>query len=264
VAAFDQSWWDDRTLRYGKVAEGEPTGGDDHATWTRWRLVDELLQRFYVDIGLEPLFGLMGVELYQVGLASPTCRRHARYFGRLCGAGVHPEHEDFLDVGVPLAPANLADRDLHEDSWPDWPTYRRDAIRTLGLVNAGVPGHEGCFHRRGKALTPLMYRIALLLRTDGGHGISPYREIITVTGHGEQVLDTSQIRPIIEVCGGTIPPGPPRYFAVSHELYDWVALRADGWVATTHGPVDAAALWRSGADPVEIAGAIDQMCTRDR
>ena len=104
MAPFDQSWWDDRSLRYGIVSDGLPNEGDDFAVWARWRLVDELLQRFYVDIGLEPFFGLLGVELYNVGLASPTCRRHARYFGRLCGTGVHPDFEEHLDVGAARRP----------------------------------------------------------------------------------------------------------------------------------------------------------------
>ena len=105
-----------------------------------------------------------------------------------------------------------------------------------------------------------MYRVALLLRTDGGHGVSPYREMATVTSTGDQDVLTAPVRRIIEAAARPSPRVPPRYLAVSHEIYDWVALRTDGWVATTHGPVDAAALWRAGADPNEIAGAIDQMC----
>jgi len=88
MAAFDSDWWDARCLLSGKVdTHGVPFQGDHHVTWIRWRLTDELLQRHFTDIGLEPAFGLMGTELYNVALHSPICRRAPRYFGRPCGSG---------------------------------------------------------------------------------------------------------------------------------------------------------------------------------
>src|SRR4051794_32970027 len=94
MAAFDQSWWDDRTMHFGKIDTGGLVlDGATYTAWVRWRLIDELLRRYYVDIGLEPGFGLIGTELYQVALISPTCQRMPRYFGRLCGTGVHAQDD---------------------------------------------------------------------------------------------------------------------------------------------------------------------------
>jgi len=266
MAAFDQSWWDVRTMHLGKFdTSGLAQDGATYIAWMRWRLVDELLQRFYNDIGLEPGFGLIGTELYQVALYSPTCRRAPRYFGRLCGTGLHPAHDDDYESpldGIELAPANIAHRTVHEGSWTTWSQYRQEAIRVLGLAHAGVDGHEGCFHRRGKALTALMYRVGLLLRTNGGYELMPMDDaMLTVADRNDShASDIVQIRDVIERAGGTIPAGPPRYLGVHHEVYQWVALRTDGWVATPAGPIDAAGLWRSGANEEEIAGAINEIC----
>jgi len=130
-----------RALHYGKFDTGGiPTEGSSYVTWIRWRLIDELLRRYYVDIGLEPAFGLMGTELYQVPLTSPTCRRAPRYFGRLCGIGIHPEDDtDTCSIpGVELAWSGTGGRDLHEGAWTTWSEYLHDAIHTLGLAGAGV------------------------------------------------------------------------------------------------------------------------------
>lgn len=269
MAAFDQSWWDDRTMHFGTFDTSglPPQSGGTIATWMRWRLIDDLLRRYYCDIGLEPAFGLMGTELYQVALISPTCRRAPRYFGRLCGVGLHPgDDSDLISPldGLPLAWAGLAevtDED-HEGLWATWSEYRHHAIQSLGLAGAGIPKHQHCFHRRGKALTPLMFRVALLLRTNGGYDdYIPFNAMLTVAGwtnedNREQV---HQIIDVIKRAGGSVPPGPPRYLAVQSEVYGWVALGTDGWVATPAGPIDAAGLWRRGANEEEIAGAIHHM-----
>ena len=264
MAAFDEQWWDVRTLRFGRVdTTGFPHEGATFVAWVRWRLIDELLRRYYTDFGLEPAFGLMGTELYMVGLISPTCRRAPRYFGRLCGSGIHPEDDEIMSSldGLPLAWADLGTHHLHEDYWATWTEYRQAAIRVLGLGNGGVTGHEGCFHRRGKALTPLIYRVALLLRTDGGFDLTTGGDGMRTVAGWE--VGTEELRPIVDVvtqAGGTIPPGPPRYLAVDNEVYGWVALRTDGWAATPKGPIDIAGLWRGGAGEEEIAAAISEVC----
>lgn len=267
MAAFDQTWWDDRTVHYGQFdTSGLVLDGTTYTAWMRWRLVDELLRRYYTDIGLEPGFGLMGTELYQVALISPTCRRAPRYFGRLCGTGIHPgnDTETFQPLdGLPLPSAGLADRDVHEGTWTTWSEYRQEAIRVLGLSAAGVVGHEGCFHRRGKALTPLMFRVALLLRTNGGYELSFADDwMLTVAGwaDAQHSDELEKIADLIRRAGGTIAPGPPRFIGVRSEVYGWVALGTDGWVATPAGPIDAAGLWRGGANEEEIANAIHNIC----
>lgn len=268
MAAFDEDWWDARCLRFGKIdTEGVPHEGAVHVAWTRWRLVDELLRRFYIDFGLEPAFGLLGTELYNVALFSPTCRRAPRYFGRLCGTDVHADDDsDLISLtgGPTLSWADLPmARTLGGGEWPTWSSYLHDAIRALGLTHAGVSGHEQCFHRRGKALTPHMYRVALFLRTNGGHDrVTLDDQMLTVAGlhplqHGDSL---NKIVDVIRRAGGAIPPEPARYIGVHTETYEWIAIRTDGWVATPLGPVDAAGLWRSGANEEEIAGAITEVC----
>lgn len=266
MVAFDEQWWDVRTVHHGRFDTGGlPAEGATYVAWIRWRLIDELLRRYYVDVGLEPGFGLMGNELYNVALISPTCRRAPRYFGRLCGSDVHPEDDGALVSldGLPLTWAGSTERTLTEGTWATWSEYRHAAIRTLGLANIGVAGHERCFHRRGKALTPLMYRVALLLRTDGGYDLAPYDNAMLTVANWTNDQHGQPIREIVEVirqCGGTIPPGPPRYIAVQSEIYGWIALSTDGWVATPAGPIDAGGLWRGGASEEEIAAAIHEIC----
>lgn len=266
MAAFDEAWWDLRTMRNGVIdTHGMPLEGTPQLSWVRWRLIDDLLQRYYLDIGLEPVFGHLGVELYNIGLASPTCHRAPRYFGRLSGPGVHSEDDASsleLTIQPTMAWANIGTghESDHEAVWSSWSDYRTAAIRTLGLTGAGVKGHEGCFHRRGKALTPLMYRVALLLRTDAGYDLSPEGErMLTVTPDGTGLRDHRVFVDLISSAGDTLPSGPPRYLGVSTQNGDWIALRTDGVILTTAGPVDAGGLWRSGADPEAIAAAVTTM-----
>lgn len=260
MAAFDEAWWDARTLVHGYVVH---TLHQPRDFWVRWRLVDDLVQRFYLDFGLEPIFSNMGVEHYQVGLASPACRRAPRYFGRLCGSGgVHSGHEFDLETvnGVRLEACLEGDKDAHGVEALTWEEYRIRAIEAMGLATAGVVGHEGCFHRRGKSMTPLMYRLAVLLRTEGvGHLDFTDVGMITRTPKAAKAYpeDVRHIDEIIRSCGQSPDvPGPPRYTGVRLWTYQWVALRNDGWVATANGPLDAAELWRRGNDIETIAAAI--------
>ncbi len=44
MAAFDQSWWDDRTMHFGQIdTQGIVMDGATYTAWVRWRLVDDLL-----------------------------------------------------------------------------------------------------------------------------------------------------------------------------------------------------------------------------
>jgi hypothetical protein len=263
MAAFDEQWWDLRTVHFGKYDTGGLVDdGGNYVLWVRWRLIDELLRRYYTDFGLEPAFGLFGTELKDVALMSPTCRRAPRYFGRLTGMGIKSEDDTILitsPTGLNLTWAKNPGGSDSEGPWESWSEYRQHAIRTLGLATAGVTGHQGCFHRRGKTLTPLMYRVALLLRTNGGYDLMFLDDAMLTVGswmslqHNDAFASISRV---IADCGGSIPPGPPRYIGVEHEIYKWIALRTDGWIATPAGPVDAAGLWRAGANEEEIASAV--------
>lgn len=214
------------TLLSPPSGEVPPFEGADHVAWIRWRLIDDLLQRHFTDIGLEPGFGMMGTELYNVALHSPTCHRAPRYFGRLCGTDVHPEDDSDLLAGMlgdnKLTWAGAGSPELlAEGTWDTWSDYLQDAIATLSLGTAGITGHEGCFHRRGKALTPLMYRVGLLLRTDGGRASAgDDNRLLTLTAAGNPALgDQSEaVITMIRACEGEIPTGPPRFPRRPHRV----------------------------------------------
>lgn len=259
MAAFDQAWWDARTLTFGRV---QPSEHDTTGYWIRWRLIDDLLQRYYNDFGLEPSFRTLGRELYNVALASPTCQRAPRWFGRVCAtAGVHPARGPMSSGFLDLDAANA----LHADRWPDWRTYRTAAIATLGLADAGVVGHDGCFHRRGKALTPLVYRIALLLRTEGAEALDMMQDRMVMFSTNDTGSDPNERRALtaaITACGeDPAPGGPPRFIGVDTRGGSWIALRTDGWIATRNGPFDAAARWRGGDNIETIAAAIHDLAS---
>jgi hypothetical protein len=174
MGAFDAGWWDARTLSKGDVDTTSGPGTEsERGSWIRWRLIDDLIDRFYVDLGLEAGFGAIGVELYQVVVSSPNCRRSPRYFGRLCGNHVHTERERLVEGGPwPLDYAATARSDAVEaGTWHNWGSYRKEAIATLGLDRASVAGHERCFHRRGKSLYQVMWRVGLAIAHQSGGGL---------------------------------------------------------------------------------------------
>jgi hypothetical protein len=98
-----------------------------------------------------------------------------------------------------------------------------------------VAGHERCFHRRDKAYTSLIYRAALLLRTDGGYDLGPGDDAVLTVGNwwnNQHCEEMGQIVDVIAGCCHALPPGPPRCFGVRFATHGWIALSTDGWVAT--------------------------------
>lgn len=271
---MDAAWWDRRTLTDKRVvfeAQALPEEEQDSfveakAHWIRWRLVDEVMRRFYVDFGLEPGFGFNGVELYNPIIWSPHCRKARRYFGRLCRHGhFHSEADPHLlaqlDLGI--AYANL--RPVPEEKvgpWLSWPDYLKDAIASFGFNEAGVAGHERCFHRRGKSLTPVMFRAGILLRTEGQPwkrvSLDDGRSVYSYPPRGHAALDEEHLSFLIPF--GEHPPAS--YYVVSWGEKPVAALRTDGVVTTRMGEIDAGALWRGGASEQEIAAAISERIPR--
>jgi hypothetical protein len=268
---MDRTWWDHRTLVKGDVVVGQESddlgffGSEARLFWMRWRLIDDLVQRFYLDYGLEPGFGYAGVELYNVVLWSPHCRRAPRYFGRLCQhGGFHREDDsDMVREACPSIsyaaltsgePVDHADR-----TWSSWSDYLKEGIDALGLVRGGIEGHEGCFHRRGKSLLPLMFRVAVLLRTQGQtwKEVSPQdgRSIYSYPPRGlDAAVDEERVSFLIPP--GEHPPGS--HYLVSRNEEPVAAIRTDGLVATRTGELDAGRLWRAGANEHEVAAAIGE------
>lgn len=259
---FDSGWWEERAA----------SEADGHH-WRRWRLIDEILQRFYVDLGIQPVFGWMGTELYQVAIASPCCARAPRYFGRLCDqGGVHPTGSGDVGTvneelgGLRLAPYREHDDDTDSGWHPDaddaglpWHDYLESSIETLGLAEAGVKGHEACFHRRGRDLTPLMFRIALLLRVgEGSRPIDGHDFLCHVPTNGE-AGELQEAVDILRVHDESHAAGAPRTMAVRHRGV-WFVLRNDGWIGGGNMSINAGDFWRTGASAERIAIYARDLC----
>ena len=170
MAAFEDGWWDRRTLAHGgtvEVDDGAPVQ-TPKAIWRYFRLMDEVLQRHYRRAGIEPGLSVAGVELYQSIYWTPSCSSQPYTLGRFCGVHVHTDM-DFAPA-MPRWPGWPEQEVGGEGTYPSWPAFRQSMMAGLGLRSFYQPGHEGCFHRRGSAATPEMFRVGLMLRTNFGKG----------------------------------------------------------------------------------------------
>lgn len=263
---FSAAWWDSRTLTSeGVDTRTAPEGPEGIArfNWIRWRLVDELLRRYYRETGLEPGFTVEQVELYNVLLWSPNCSRSAQYLGRLCAAGTHGStaEEATWPLENPLPGFGGGQSEpLDNVLIPTWGEYLKAAIAALGLTNSGSPGHESCWHRRGKAVYPLVYRVALLLRT-AGRGVKDYNEIGMVSypmvTYGISPSERDEIERVLSSHDEPLE-GPPRGVIVRRQSHPWVVLRSDGHLFTRSGSLNFREMWRAGSSESEIAKAIEE------
>jgi hypothetical protein len=148
---------------------------------------------------------------------------------------------------------------LAEGIWPNWQDYARAAIATLGLESSVVPGHEGCWHRRGKAALPIVFRVALLLRTAGEIGPTEmHGGMYTYPGPEEYLGRPAGILPSLKD-NGELDGTTPRGLVVRREEEPWIAIRSDGWVLTRHGSVHIREMWQKGVDEVTIAKEIQSL-----
>lgn len=277
VRPFDDDWWNARILnRDGRLDLQNTDFTSGVGAWVRWRLVDDLMSRFYVDYGLEGIFGINQEDpLYQFRLSSPTCAREARYFGRVCANGPHvavAEDAPAVD-GTALTPYRIqlpveGDLDSHSRVWDTYEDYLRAVIADLGLADAGVAGHERCFHRRGRSSAQLAFRLAVLLRTANGGDFSKSDRLVTVTADNEADLRTAA--PWFRE---PLPDGAPRWLlvAVDATLFSdgeqiefepptdvWV-ITNEGQVYHAGGTVNARALWRHGMREDQIVAQLTGM-----
>lgn len=274
MGAFDEDWWDERISGgRGGVDLTEVDFGSEVGAWSRWRLVDELMTRFYVDFGLEGFFGDAGeASLYQLKLASPSCAKAPRYFGRLCANGPHVAVDEdtptFAGVNT-LTPFRVQappDGDLpsHSKSWPHWSAYREQVIADLGLAGAGVVGHEHCFHRRGRSAAQLAFRLAVLLRTANGNNFASGFDLAFASRYSDAAL--RQAAPWFHEVH---PPGAPRWLlvtnhpALAHSLPEAPDQAVTAWIVTNEGRIhhrqgttNARDEWRSGKSETEIVAAL--------
>jgi len=277
VRPFDDDWWNARTLnRDGRLDLQNTDFTSGVGAWVRWRLVDDLMSRFYFDYGLEGVFGVHQEDpLYQFRLGSPSCAREARYFGRVCANGPHVAvAEDAVDVdGKALTPYRIqfpveGDLNSHSRVWETYQDYLQAVIADLGLADAEVTGHERCFHRRGRSSAQLAFRLAVLLRTANGEDFSQSDRLVTVTADNEADLRTAA--PWFRQ---PLASGAPQWLLVTVDttlFSDSEQIEfepsADVWVVTNEGhihyaggTVDARRLWRQGMREDQIVAELTGM-----
>ena len=253
--AFSRSWWDSKTLTLDGV-DTRAYVGTPRLNWIRWRLMDELLRRYYLDIGLEVGFGQQGIELYNDPLWSPNCSRTPRYFGRLCANHVHSAIEETWEELGESFRGGTQDF-VSEGVWPTWSDYLGTAIETLGLESSGVPGHAGCWHRRAKAAFPLVFRVALLLRTGGEIGPTQMHDGMYTYPGVDEYLDGTILTLLKD--NGELEGTTPRGLVVRREEEPWIAIRSDGWVLARHGSTHIREMWLKGADEMAIAKQVQSL-----
>jgi hypothetical protein len=129
----------------------------------------------------------------------------------------------------------------------------------LGLESSVVSGHVGCWHRRGKAALPIVFRVALLLRTAGEIGPTEMHDgMYTYPGPEECLGRAAGILPSLKD-NGELDGTTPRGLVVRREEEPWIAIRSDGWVLTRHGSVHIRERWQKGVDEVTIANEIQSL-----
>ena len=149
---FSGSWWQG-LIANAPTPEWEPR-------FQAWCVADLLMERYYVEVGLQAVLGWNAEDAPGVHLASPGCLQAPRYFGYSDGTGVSTAHDLAAGVnlgldGVEVVP--VGEPDLDEVGSEDW-------IECMGLDASGESGHEGCLHRVATAPAHLMFRFALLAR----------------------------------------------------------------------------------------------------
>lgn len=166
---FSRSWWE------GLIANA-PT-----PEWAQrfqaWRVADLLMERYYVDVGLQAILGWDAEDARGVHLASPGCVQAPRYFGYCDGVGVSTSHDLAIRVnlgldGVELVPVCDPNPYPHDGDEPVDGYYELftsgevafDEPEILGLNYDGEPGHDRCQHRDATSYAHLMFRFAVLAR----------------------------------------------------------------------------------------------------
>ena len=167
--------------------------------------------------------------------------------------------------GNATLPFNDNDRSLEFWEPVAFDEFREQAIDLLRLGGAGVVGHENCFHRRGRDLTPLIYRVALLLRTDERDGTLENHEMWTIQpwpGATKPSDSRDSADRLLISHDEADHPGPPRFTGIRRGGHTMVVAN-DGRIFGKAGQLDAANMWRRGATPRAIAEAARRLRASD-
>lgn len=156
----------------------DPTARPPDPTWVRrflaWELASTLMDRLYVEIGLQPILGWEAADAPGVHLASPGCLQAPRYFGYTDGVTFTPSHElaDVVNLGL----GGIRVEPVCVEAFGDGGSGRPFTLSTPGELSheefevLGLDwrdpeeGHEGCPHRSGSLFPEHMFRMATLAR----------------------------------------------------------------------------------------------------
>ena len=160
---LSDEWWDRRTHPWGSETSADATT----LSWRRARVAHDVIWRWYTELGVvpmphEPTHGNGGQE--RLTLMSPLCQLDRRAF-----ASLDRHHDGWHAVAGRIGDLETWDVEPGGLTGPEaWRHTRQLAFAALRLEAARRPGHNQCFHRRGRDLTPVMWTLGLLIRTYGG------------------------------------------------------------------------------------------------
>lgn len=222
-----------------------------------------MLWRWYTPLGVFPFPLEPDAGPGVFNLASPLCTRQAAFFATLESAEPRwtSENSGALIASAPDVQAGVF-RGI------DGANELTNLIAALGLPDYLKPGHEHCFHRRSRDLSPVMWTVGLLLRTHGGRGWDYSRIWATIldrngaswtNGHSEWGLRYALWGPRHDDWPYDDSDHRDGRFTVvyqppgKNEPWSSVALRNDGWAYTNGEPTDVGARWRAGESIVDLA-----------
>lgn len=243
--------------------------------WIAAYLAHEVTWRWHTSLGITAYPSGPGEPGERLDLASPHCLVRPTYFATLEPADaswVPRDGESTLQHRPGVEVGSFRGFEL--------PMELQSLTKSLGLEEYQVPGHERCFHRRSKDLMPLMWTIALLLRTNGGESWRGPRtwDVIAqgklgggqwTNGHSTSALQVAMNSgPDYEWTDQVSEEQSGRYIVV----YNWgfegwhpVALRNDG-VAFTQGNrvIEVGRRWRAGERLTDLATEIAEVAASVR
>lgn len=249
-------WWQERTHPFG------PLSPPDELTlsWRRARLAHDAIWRWHAELGVTvlpvgPDFGLGDQE--PLVLASPLCTRSPTAFMQTSAHDAGWSRPALHWDGVERRDTSAGTL----DSIDPWHTLRMQAFQAAGFASVRGPGHESCFHRRAKDITPVSWTVALLLRTYGGRSwagpitwdalFAPTTNYHTYTAVGPALGLPEEKHYDPEVL--TVPADGRAIVVYTTQRNRGVVLTNDGHAWIEGADVDFGNEWRAGEDLDEIA-----------
>jgi len=249
-------WWEQRTHPFGSLSPADELT----LAWRRARLAHDAIWRWHTELGVTALpvgsdFGTGDQE--PLVLASPLCTKSSRAFLQTNAHDVGWSRPAQTWDGVERRDTTVGTL----DGIDPWRSLRMQAFQAAGFAAVRGPGHEGCFHRRAKDITPVTWTIALLLRTYGGRmwgGPVTWDALFAPTTNDHTY---SAVGPALgmpedlhhDPAALTVPADGRAIVVYTTQQSRGVVLTNDGHAWINGADVDFGSEWRSGEDLSEIA-----------